>query len=104
MTPEPRVPEGASLLVPKSSQVRGQNLMTLNVACSGEEAPNGIDVYFEREGAEHSLMPGDEFRVECYPPEGEVIEIGHHPDGISLHTGDAWGVRTFRRDGTELKL
>jgi hypothetical protein len=83
---------------------RGKNLVRLNVGCFADEAPNGIDVYFEPEGAEHHLMPGDEFRVECYPPDGEAVEIGHHPDGISLYIGDAWGIRAFRRDGTELKL
>jgi hypothetical protein len=84
--------------------MRGQRLVTLSVECFQGESPNGIDVYFEPEGADHRLTPGDEFRIECYPPDGETIEIAHHPDGISVYIGDAWGIRAFRRDGTELKL
>jgi hypothetical protein len=84
--------------------VRGRNLVTLNVVCFEDESPDGIDVYFEPEGADHRLMPGDAFRIECYPPDGEAVEIGHHPDGISLHIGAELGGRAFRRDGTELKL
>ena len=82
----------------------GEHLVTLTVGCFADESPDGIRVYFEPEGADHRLMPGETFRVECYPPDGEAIEIRHHPDGISLWIGDAWGVRAFRRDGTELQL
>jgi hypothetical protein len=67
-----------------------------------DESPNGNDVYFDPEGADHRLMPDDEFRVECYPPDGETIEIAHHPDGMSLYIGAAWTIRAFRRDGGEL--
>jgi hypothetical protein len=84
--------------------MQGEHRVTLNVECDGEESPDGIDVHFEPEGAEHRLMPGDSFRVECSPPAGETIEIGHFPGGLSLWVGDEWGVRAFRRDGTELKL
>jgi hypothetical protein len=78
--------------------------VTLLVHCFEDESPEGIRVYFEPEGADHRLLPGDSFRVECYPPAGETIEVGHHPDGLSLWIGDAWRVRAFRRDGTELQL
>ncbi len=84
--------------------MRGENLVRLNIECFADEAPDGVSVYFEPEGAEHRLMPGDGFRVECYPPEGETIEVAHHPHGLSLHIGSAWGVRAFHRDGTELQL
>jgi hypothetical protein len=52
--------------------VRGQSLVTLIVECFKDESPDGIDVYFEPEGADHRLMPRDAFRVECYPPDGEA--------------------------------
>jgi hypothetical protein len=84
--------------------LRGDNLVTLIVECFADEAPDGITVYFEPEGADHRLMPGDSLRVEAYPPDGERIEVAHHPDGLSLHVGHEWGVRAFRRDGTQLRL
>jgi hypothetical protein len=64
----------------------------------------GCVVYFEPEGAEHALGPGESFRVEAIHPVGYVIEVMYGTGSVTLWAPQTWGTRAFKSDGTELTL
>lgn len=68
---------------------------------------HGVDeceVYFEPEGAVHTLRSDDSFRLEAVLPAGQEIEVVYHPQGISVYAEQAWGTRAFNKAGEQLRL
>jgi hypothetical protein len=80
-------------------------LQTTVLLVSADSAAAGpTAVYFEPEGADHQLAPGEEIRIEAVLPVGYEIEIWHDADSITLHAESTWGLRAWRKNGLELKL
>ncbi len=61
-------------------------------------------VYFEPEGAMHTLRKDDWFRVEAVLPADQRVEISHSPDGITVWAEQTWGTRAFNKVGEQLRL
>lgn len=65
---------------------------------------DGITVFFEPDGSNHALPPGDAIRVEVVAPVGFEFEIWHKPESISIYAESEHGLRAWRESGEELDL
>ena len=76
--------------------------ITFLVTCL--DAPE-CSVAFEPEGAVHTLLETDEFRVEIEPGDKvPYIEVGYSSDGLSIVEASDATVRAWNRAGRELRL
>ncbi|HEY1776195.1 MAG TPA: hypothetical protein VGG41_08560 [Solirubrobacteraceae bacterium] len=73
--------------------------IVLMLTCVG--APEVV-VSFEPEGATHTLVRGDHFRVEMVGPDDGDPEISHSPDGLSIGRWTTADVRVWNKAGDEL--
>jgi hypothetical protein len=65
------------------------------------DAPEVV-VWFEPEGAQHTLVRGDHFRVEMVGPDDGDPEISHSPDGLSVSRWSTADLRVWNKAGDEL--
>jgi hypothetical protein len=77
---------------------------TVLIVSADHKTPAITRIFFEPDGAEHQLRPGEEVRIEAVLPVGSEIEIWHSANSISVHAESTHGLRAWRKDGQELRL
>jgi hypothetical protein len=82
---------------------RVDDLVTTVIILECFDTPECL-VSFEPEGAQHTLLQGDWFRVEAVLPRDREIEVAYHPGGISIQAEQTWGTRAFNKAGEPLQL
>jgi hypothetical protein len=80
-------------------------LQTIKLLLQAESgASRDCTVYFEPDGANHKLAPGETIRVEAVLPLGFEIEIAHSSESITLYAESTFGLRAWRANDDELEL
>ena len=63
-----------------------------------------VHVFFEPEGAEHTLRGSDRFTVEISGKKADALEITYGPEGLTVCAWNGAATRVWNKSGVELAV